>query len=510
MASMISYGPNLVPGCMRQRAESDSARTGLVCQSAQARLSDRSRDTFLAMTHSTREVPVRPHGGLAALPAYARLLWRRVDGLVRDLLVWNNVYRATSYLRSALWIVPFLSILLVLAVVPLLRWLDDWLAWRISGLSPDGARSLYESVITLTLSFTVFTFGSLLVAIQVASGQLTPRIIATTLLRNNVVKYSVGLFVFSLIFAVMALNRLSTNVPDILTLTTAMLGIACMAMFLFLIDYAARLLRPVSILARVGDEGLAVVMSVYPFPAGDAPDSTGEVAVPKDGPRRVVWHEGPAASVLAVHLATLVREAQRTDGIVEFVPRVGDFVATGDPLFVLHGNAQAIDDVRLRTTVAFGSERTMEQDPMFSFRIMVDIALKALSPAINDPTTAVLAIDQIHRLLRAVGKRQLRDETLHDRHGRPRVIYRTPDWEDFVRLACHEIRMFGAGSTQVARRLRAMLDNLVVTLPAHRHRPLEQEAQQLTIALEGLYPQPADLALARMPDSQGLGGSFRQ
>jgi uncharacterized membrane protein len=423
------------------------------------------------------------------------------------MLVWNNLYWTTSYLRSALWIVPFLSILLVLAVMPVLRWLDGWLGWRISGLGPDGARSLYESVITLTLSFTVFTFGSLLVAIQVASGQLTPRIIATTLLRNNVVKYSVGLFVFTLIFAVMALDRLGTNVPDIVTLTTAILGIACMATFLFLIDYAARLLRPVSILACVGDEGLAVIKAVYPLPAGEAPDVTGEVAVSKEGGRRVVLHAGPAASVLAVDLATLVREAQRTNGIVEFVPRVGDFVATDDALFVLLGNAATIDDVRLRQTVAFGSERTMEQDPLFSFRIMVDIALKALSPAINDPTTAVLALDQIHRLLRAVGKRQLRGETIHDSQGRLRVIYRTPDWNDFVQLACHEIQMFGAGSIQVARRLRAMLDNLLATLPAHRHPPLEQEARRLALELERLYPQPDDLALARVPDSQGLGGS---
>jgi uncharacterized membrane protein len=149
----------------------------------------------------------------------------------------------------------------------------------------------------------------------------------------------------------------------------------------------------------------------------------------------------------------------------------------------------------------------MEQDPLFSFRIMVDIALKALSPAINDPTTAVLALDQIHRLLRAVGKRQLRGETIHDSQGRLRVIYRTPDWNDFVQLACHEIQMFGAGSIQVARRLRAMLDNLLATLPAHRHPPLEQEARRLALELERLYPQPDDLALARVPDSQGLGGS---
>ena len=162
--------------------------------------------------------------------------------------------------------------MLVLAIAPALRMLDVWLGWRLAGLGVAGAQALYQTVITLTLSFIVFTFGSLLVAIQVASGQLTPRIIATTLLRDNVVRYSVGLFVFTLVFAVMALDRLETTVHEMVAFVTAVLGITCMATFLFLIDYAARLLRPVSILARVGDEGVAVIKSVYPNPAGDAPD----------------------------------------------------------------------------------------------------------------------------------------------------------------------------------------------------------------------------------------------
>src|SRR5262245_19565937 len=194
----------------------------------------------------------------------ADMAWRRGERFVERNLVWNRVYRTVSYVRSALWIVPFIAILLVLAIAPALLALDQWLAWRIAGLDLVGAQSLYVTVITLTLSFMVITFSSLLVAIQVAGGQLTPRIIATLLLRDNVVRYSVGLFVFTLIFAVMALDRLETIVNEIAMLVTGILGVACMMTFLFLIDYAARLLRPVSILARVGDAGLEVIESAYP------------------------------------------------------------------------------------------------------------------------------------------------------------------------------------------------------------------------------------------------------
>ena len=203
----------------------------------------------------------------------------------------------------------------------------------------------------------------------------------------------------------------------------------------------------------------------------------------------------------------MVREARRTDGVIELVPRVGDFVASGQPLLVLYGAAAAIDDRVLRASVAFGPERTMEQDPLFSFRIVVDIALKALSPAINDPTTAVLALDQIHRLLRTVGQRQLRGETIADELERLRLIFRTPNWEDFVCVACTEIRSYGAGNVQIARRLRAMFDDLTASLPAYRRHALDQESRGLTRMIESLYAVPDDAALARLPDLQGLGGS---
>ncbi len=433
-------------------------------------------------------------------------LLHRLSRRIERALVWNNIFRVTSYLRSALWLIPFLSIVLVLIVAPSLRVLDAWLGWRLSGLGLSGAQALYQTTITLTLSFVVFTFGSLLVAIQVAGGQLTPRIIATTLLRDNVVRYSVGLFVFTLVFAVMALNRLDKTVYEIVSLITAVLAIACMATFLFLIDYAARLLRPISILSRVGDEGAGVIAAVYPHAAG-AMDAVDAAFVAPEGRRRVVLHRGASANVLAVDLKTLVAGARRAGGIIEVLPQVGDFVCTGDPLFELHGGAVAIQDHRLQSSVAFGPERTMEQDPLFAFRIITDIALKALSPAINDPTTGVLALDQLQRLLRLVGRRRLRSEIIADRSGAPRVIFRTPNWEDFVAVACTEIRACGAGQVQIARRLRAMLDNLIGTLPAGRHVALNAERHRLDQVIASLYALPEDRELAAIPDYQGLGGS---
>jgi len=258
--------------------------------------------------------------------------------------------------------------------------------------------------------------------------------------------------------------------------------------------------------ARVGEQGIAVIESVYPAPATGVATPT-ERDKERGAPDRIVRQRGKSGIVLAVNLKMLVAKARRADIVIEFAPQVGDFVAVDEPLFYLYGNSGAIDDSMLRTLVALGTERTMEQDPMFAFRILVDIALKALSAAINDPTTAVLAIDQLHRLLRMVGKRSLHIEEIVDGSGRVRVIWRTPNWEDFVHISFREIRQCGAGSIQIARRLRAAIENLIQSLPEHRHDALRVELTLLDRAVASKHPFPEDLALARIPDSQGLGGS---
>ena len=221
---------------------------------------------------------------------------------------------------------------------------------------------------------------------------------------------------------------------------------------------------------------------------------------------QVIRHQGTSAIALAANLNLLMAEASRSKGVVEFVPQIGDFVAVDDPLFYLYGGAHPIDENRLRSSVAFGSERSMDQDPTFAFRIVVDVALKALSPAINDPTTAVLAMDQLHRMLRMVGKRHLRADELLDKSGHLCLIFRTPNWDDFVYLAFSEIRSCGSNNLQIVRRMRAMIENLVQTLPPNRREALFRQLSLLDREVERIFTYPEELALARVADAQGLGG----
>jgi uncharacterized membrane protein len=418
---------------------------------------------------------------------------------------WNQLYGVRRYLKSSLWVVPLIAIPFNLVATRIVHWLDPWLGWTLMGFAVPGAQAVLQVIVTATLSFVVFTFGSLLVAIQVASANLTPRIIATTLLRNNVVKYTVGLFTFTLMFALSAQNRIEKDVHQLVMLLAALLGMFSFAAFFYLIDYASRLLRPISILAHVCEDGLSVIESVYPDPSlgFDIPEGESIELGPAD---RVIQHQGTSGIILAVNLKLLMAEAERSNGVVEFVPQVGNFIAVDEPLFNLHGGARSIDEATLRASVAFGSERTMEQDPTFAFRIVVDIAIRALSPAINDPTTGVLAIDQLHRMLRTVGKRHLRTDEISDNSGKLRLVFRTPNWEDFVHLAFSEIRSCGSNNLQIVRRLRAMIQNLLQTLPPHRHAALHQELSLLDREIEKNFAYPEELALARVGDTQGLGG----
>jgi uncharacterized membrane protein len=418
---------------------------------------------------------------------------------------WNRRYGLRGYLRSSLWVVPFIAIPLELIITRLVHGLDAWLGWSFLGLSVTGAKALLEAFVTVALSFVVFTFGSLLVAIQVASAQMTPRIIATTLLRNDVVRYTVGLFIFTLMFALSAQNKMDQEVHQLVMFLAALLGIVSFAAFFYLIDYASRLLRPISILAHVGSNGLAVIQTIYPSPTLPSDGHPGET-LDLGPPDRTIERETASGIVLAVNLKQLASAAERSNGVIEFVPQVGDFVADGQPLFNLYGGARSVDDALLLALVAFGSERTIDQDPTFAFRIVVDMAIRALSPAINDPTTAVLAVDQLHRMLRMVGSRHLRTDRILDDSGQLRVVFRTPDWEDFIHLAFSEIRSCGSNNLQVVRRLRAMIENLIQTLPAHRHAVLLQELSLLDREIERNFVYPEEIALARIGDVQGLGG----
>jgi len=420
---------------------------------------------------------------------------------------WLFRKRLRNFFRSSLWVVPAISTLAAVLSIPVLRMLDRKLRFEAFHYSPDGARALANIVSAAMLSFVVFFFSVLLLTVQIASSTLSPRIISRPF-RSRTLKTSLGLFVFTLIYSMAVVSRgTEGNIGQLATATVIVLTIISICVFLYVVEHVSKQLRPVTVMADVALEGLQVIKAVYPRMLEHHGGLEGESNEAFLGvPSRVILHKGKPGVVLALDTETLVDFAIRGACTIEVVPQVGDFVATEDPVFRLYGGGAAIGSKDLLQNIALDRERTLEQDPAFAFRIIVDIASKALSPAINDPTTAVLALDQIRNLLREVGLRRLDTGLVHDSTGQLRLVYRTPDWEDFVGLAVTEIRQFGANSTQVVRRMRAMLENLIPLLPSHRSSVLRQELDLLKSTIDQGFAVPQDRSRAHSPDFQGLGG----
>jgi uncharacterized membrane protein len=373
-------------------------------------------------------------------------------------------------------------------------------------VSAETVRALMSTVAGSTFTLVVLVSSAVLLAVQLASAQLTPRIIAM-IYRNPYQKLAFTLFVFTFTFSASVLARIDESAPRIASYVAAYGFLANLALFILFIDNIGKMLRPSSAVRAVAVSGRSVIRNVYPaLLQEDSAVPAPVKAISKEQPR--VLPSTVDGAVLAFDVKGLVALAQRSNCVLELVPEVGQFIAAGDPLFRIYKGGDSISDRSLRNSVAVGAERTPEQDPLFAFRVLVDIASKALSPAINDPTTAVLALDQIHHLLRDLGKRYLAEGREVDRNGKTRLVYRTPNWEDFVLLGTTEIRQYGRDSIQVQRRLRAMLKDLLTTLPARRAPVLEKELALLATSTKRTFLDLDDQTLAESGDLQGIGGSY--
>jgi uncharacterized membrane protein len=258
----------------------------------------------------------------------------------------------------------------------------------------------------------------------------------------------------------------------------------------------------------VDGEAREVFDAVYPASASDAATAQ-KTARSLNGltPVQTVSLGAVGQVVVALDRTAIADLAVRYDAVIQLVPAIGDHVPAGGTLLNVYGSRE-LPERRLRRAVLLGDERTIDDDPAFAIRMLVDVAIKALSPAVNDPTTAVQSLDRIEDLLRYASSKHLSTGTVTDRHGAVRLVYPTPTWEDLVELALDEIRAFGAGQYQVARRLRALLDALIADLPERRHPPLAEQGTLLDDAVASAIPQN-QRAAALVPDRQGIGMSRR-
>jgi uncharacterized membrane protein len=376
----------------------------------------------------------------------------------------------------------------------------------ISKLSVSSAMAMYSSIASGMIALTGIVFSLTFVMVQFSATAYSPRLVLW-IARDPVMSHSLGIFTATFLYAIAALAGVdrssSGRVPSVSVWVVVGLLLASVAMFISLI-HRIGLLQVNRMLIFTGDQGRRVIATLYPSakPLATASGSDEFRSLPCT---QSIIHFGRPRSIQTVDVDALVSLAKEHGGVIEMAVAVGDTVVELMPMLHLFGARGPIDETRLRNAIVLGGERTFDQDPKYAIRLLVDIAIKALSPAINDPTTAVQALDQIQDLLLRLGCRYLEIGKFRDGEGKLRLVLPFPAWDDLLRLAFDEIRAYGASSMQVMRRMNALVNDLIAVLPEDRRPALRHWDERLknTIALS--FPDREDQQEASKEDRQGLG-----
>ena len=418
-------------------------------------------------------------------------------------------------IRTGFWFIPLVAVFAAWAASALMHRLDHDLGGdRPAFLAYDGdstqAALVLSTIAGSTLTFTGIVFSITAVALQLGSSQFSPRALRN-FLRDRGTQWALGLLVATFTYALLTLRYVDPSpeaggpgTPGLSVTLALALVISSLVGFVFFVSHLAQSIRVVSIIERVAAETRAAVREtmplVEPVPVPRLPDDR-----PPD--QVITWERGPAA-LLGYDEDDLVEIARSSGSLLRFVRQVGDYLPSHAPVaevWAVDPDHRPVDTQAVLRRIGGGMERTMAQDPMFGFRQLVDIAEKALSPAINDPTTAVQAIDRMHDLLRRMATRPQPSGVHVDADGVARLVVPVPQWREIVGLACDEIRHFGAGSLQVMRRLHAMLDDLLTVATPEQADVLRTHVDLLDRAVDRAFEDPYDRAAARRADHQGIG-----
>lgn len=366
----------------------------------------------------------------------------------------------------------------------------------------DDARTIVTTISAAMMTFIGVVFSISLVAVQMASGGFTPRVVRI-FVRSRSSKLTLTVFLATFLFSLLVQTqydssadpRRVTTVPVVQSAVTLALVLLSLLLFIAYVTSTLRLMQVGPVVDRITREAFKV-LDRHP------PGARDEAALPVETAR--IAYQGRAGVLRDVNVARLVRAARRQGVVLRLLPRIGDFVVPGTPLLAVHGGA-APGRRALAYTVSVGVDRTFHQDLGIGLRQLSDIALRALSSAVNDPTTAVQCLDRIVQFLAALVDRPLGAVHHRDREGTVRLVRAVPGWPDLVDLGLAEIRGCAPGTPQVTRRLLAGIDDLLLLAPEERGEVLRRHRALLLDAVERTVPEAADRAFALWPDRQGIG-----
>lgn len=412
------------------------------------------------------------------------------------------MFRIVNHIRTSIWFVPVMCVvggvilsLLTLAIDGAADY--ELIPSSITG-GPDAAVAILSTVAASMVSLAALVLTITMVVVQLAMGQFSPRIVQT-ILQDKPSQVAIGLFVATFAHAMVALREVKFEdggqVPGLAIVVSFVLVLISIMVLVLYVDHIGKSLRVASLIELVGKDTRKLLDDVYADRGAEPVAGTDQILVaPRSGVVNHIGHD------------SLIEVARKAGCALELVPALGEFVPAGAPMFKVHGPANRLDEDEVTRSVVLGLERTLQQDVAYGFRLLVDIAERSLADSpFLDPTTAVQAIDRLHDCLRQLAPRPFPDGVHRDDEGEVRLIVPSMDWNSYVQLAFEEIRMAGAQSPQVSRRLQAALEDLKRVAPPDRQPILDRQLDLLAASAREVVADDRDLHTALQPDRQGIG-----
>jgi uncharacterized membrane protein len=430
--------------------------------------------------------------------------------IVRSDIRGTRLLRLRIWLTSAMWAPVLAANLLAIALGITLPFLDE-----IIGDEPTLPITLSVVEVLLAglaagmITFTGIVFSGVMVAAQIETTAYSPRL-AARLRRDPVVIAALALPTATASYALFALAAVGREahssgqeVAPALTVGVALLlALMTFAGFIALVQRTLNHTQIGGILRAVLGRTHRVIREVHPV--GDRTGELPSVAAEAEAVVELA-HPGRPGVLASIDRGALIRLARHCGAFVEVVPMVGHYIAPGAPTLRLRGAERPPDRDLARQVLVLARQRTIDQDPAFGLRMLVDIAIRAVS--INDPTTAVQALDRIESLLIELYRCRPGPTIVADPDGEPQGLFQAPTWEQYVDLGLMEIRHFGATSIQVARRLRVVYEHLLEIVDDSQRARVELEQRLLDEQLVRNFPDPDEREIVSRPDRLGLGSA---
>jgi len=406
-------------------------------------------------------------------------------------------------IHSSLWFVPTLVItglmLLALGLIEIDRRVDDMLLERWPQLllvEAEGARNLLSTIAGAMATIGGVTFSITMVALTLASGQYTSRVMHN-FMRDRGNQLVLGIFIGVFLYCLLVLRVISERpepfVPACAMLGSVLLSVLASATFVFFIHHISSTIQADEMARAITQETLQMVERYFPDVAGDRCER--ELSLHPDA---LAWYPVPArqwGTIQTVAELQLLKWACAHDAIVRMQRKPGDFIGMGETLMAVAMPQPPDQQMIAELNGACGMDafRTLDQDPFFGVRQLVDMALKALSPGINDSTTAVTCLNHIGVILTFCAKRNLKPRDRCDERGNVRVLSIGIDFAQLASVAFRQIAESAQGNTEVLLRLLNTISKTgkACTQRAARHALLHEVAVIEDIALHSAKSQDA-------------------